>query len=433
MAESFYALTPPAGEALRDTFTGSAGTLLTAHAGESLAWTGDSGLVLDGAGNVGLPSASIATCVTTATHTAEADVEVTGTFPASTVGDAGISLARVYFRYGNPDGWGLNWVRAEVRLSNTGNWLVQLWAQRFTGPGTSISASVPGEITAMGNGVPFTLFVSLRGTTVTAQLQGGGVMSTATLTDTAVPTTSGQLALELSRAVSGATLTVNSVTVSQPVATGRDLRTRARILGTGAGAVAQEPRLIRVPSEAVLSYRGMAASWRITGSSSPQGLLTVRNTSATVLVRVRSFMVTMDATATLANPAIMFQLGFYTGLTSPSGGTLLTPVPFDTTQTSVAADVRCSGTADGVVSNLAWGAAASSAIVRQREVQRITSTTSTGAQQRFLPIELVDDSPNFVLTQNQALLLGANAVVAGDNVATNHYIVSVCWDEYTLP
>lgn len=100
----------------------------------------------------------------------------------------------------------------------------------------------------------------------------------------------------------------------------------------------------------VVTFRGFTASFRTPGvAAGDTPLFTVFNTTGSgVLVAVRRLVVQHEFPALTA---VARTNSITRVTTAPTGGTLLTPVTFDTTQTHVASvELRCASSADGTAS-----------------------------------------------------------------------------------
>lgn len=211
-----------------------------------------------------------------------------------------------------------------------------------------------------------------------------------------------------------------------------DIRVRER---TVAGSTVGEQYII-AQDEKVPSFRGMAASFRTVGSTAtPQWVWQMQNATGTaVLVAVKSVVVMMDATA--ANTALNPIFGLNRSTGTRGGGTALSKVSVglgpDAAQTSDA-NVTHSGasSADGT-NTLITGLTAGSWMHR-----RLGNRLHTAAGQVVTPpLELVPQvlqRDGIILRSTEQLAVTLTTALAADNVVTNHYTVSVLWDEYLLP
>lgn len=170
-----------------------------------------------------------------------------------------------------------------------------------------------------------------------------------------------------------------------------------------------------------------AATFRTIGSgATPQNLLTIQNGDATKLVYVRRVIVQMDATAVLTTVMPLIKASRTTDI--PSGGTTLNKGLFDTAATSNANTVvRGSAASDGAALG-AMTATAGDVLWEQYCMRLHTAVGQVLALDNNMLPSLVD-TQNFILRQNQALLVQVVAPAGGSNPNTNHYVVMVVWEE----
>lgn len=169
-----------------------------------------------------------------------------------------------------------------------------------------------------------------------------------------------------------------------------------------------------------------ATTFRILGTAaSPHNLFTIENTHATTLVKVRRLLVQLDATAVLASVMPQVKCGRATAV--PSGGTALAKAQFDTNAASDGAvTVRGANASDG------GGASAITStmgdVMWQQYCMRMHTVVGQvlALDNSLIPL-LCDDTP-IILRQNQALLVSVIGAGAS-NPATNHWFVSVVWEE----
>jgi hypothetical protein len=170
-----------------------------------------------------------------------------------------------------------------------------------------------------------------------------------------------------------------------------------------------------------------ATSWRILGTgASPHILFAITNTHATTLVKVHRMLCQMDATAVLINVMPQVKCGRVTG-GNPSGGTALTKAQFDTGATSDAA-ISCIGaTASDGGGATAITATLGDILWQQYAMRMHTLVGQVLAPDNALVPVLCDTTP-IILSQNQALMVSVIGTAAS-NPATNHWFVSVVWEE----
>lgn len=169
-----------------------------------------------------------------------------------------------------------------------------------------------------------------------------------------------------------------------------------------------------------------ATTFRILGTAaSPHLLMTIENTHATMLVKVRRLLVQMDATALLAAVMPQVKCGRATGV--PSGGTALAKAVFDTLATSDGAVIVRGGNASDGGGATAITATMGDIMWQQYCMRMHTMVGQVLAMDNSLIPALCDTTP-IILRQNQALLVSVIGTAAS-NPATNHWFVSVVWEE----
>lgn len=211
-----------------------------------------------------------------------------------------------------------------------------------------------------------------------------------------------------------------------------EIRARERTVDGGTYA---EQYVIPV-DEKVSSFHGMASTFRTVGSvATTQWLWQMQNAAGSaVLVAVRSVICTMDATAALATPNPVFGLTRSTG--TRAGGTAMTKVsagtgPDAADTSSASVTVQGAASADGtntLITGLTVGGWMS---------RRVGNRLHTAVGQVLAPpLELVPlplQKDGIILRASEQLAVVLSAAATTDNPVTNHYTVSVVWDEYTLP
>lgn len=170
-----------------------------------------------------------------------------------------------------------------------------------------------------------------------------------------------------------------------------------------------------------------AASFRTLGTAAtPHNLFTIENIDATKLIYIRKITVELDATAVLV--AVTPQIKLSRATAVPTGGTVIAKAQFDTANASNANSIIRGATAsDGGVAT-AITATAGTTLWQEYNMRMHTVVG------QVLPVEskvapLIVDTQNLILRQNQALLVQVVASVGTSNPATNHWIVSVVWEE----
>ena len=168
-----------------------------------------------------------------------------------------------------------------------------------------------------------------------------------------------------------------------------------------------------------------AASFRILGTAAtPHNLLTIENTDATVLARVRDITIQLDATAVLTGVMPLVKVSRATAV--PTGGTTLSKAQFDTANASDAQIVvRGANASDGGVAS-AITATAGPTIWQEYQMRMHTVVGQVISPPSRLRTILTKD---LVLRQNDAILVQVVASAGASNPATNHWSVCVTWDE----
>lgn len=170
-----------------------------------------------------------------------------------------------------------------------------------------------------------------------------------------------------------------------------------------------------------------AASFRTLGSAAtPHNLLTIENIDATKLVTIRRVTVQLDATAVLTSVMPQVKASRATGV--PTGGTALSKAQFDTANASNANTIVRGATAsDGGVAT-AITATAGTTIWQQYCMRMHTVVGQVLAPDNNV-LPLLVETKDFILRQNQALLIQIVASAGTSNPATNHWFCNVVWDE----
>lgn len=170
-----------------------------------------------------------------------------------------------------------------------------------------------------------------------------------------------------------------------------------------------------------------AASFRTLGTAAtPQNLFTIENIDATKLVWIRRVTVQLDATAVLTS--VMPQVKASRATAVPTGGTALNKGQFDTGNASNANTICRGGTAsDGGVAT-AITATAGTTLWQQYCMRMHTVVGQVLAPDNNV-LPLLVETEDFVLRQNQALLIQIVASAGASNPATNHWFCNVVWEE----
>ena len=170
-----------------------------------------------------------------------------------------------------------------------------------------------------------------------------------------------------------------------------------------------------------------AATFRQVGNAATtQNLLTIENVDATKLVWVRRLTVQMDATVALTAVMPLIKTSRTTAV--PTGGTALAKGLFDTTASSNANTIVRGSTATDGGANSGPTATAGDIIWQQYGMRLHTAVGQVlGNDNNALPALV--ETTDFVLRQDEALLVQVVAAVGTSNPATNHYFVQVVWEE----
>lgn len=202
-----------------------------------------------------------------------------------------------------------------------------------------------------------------------------------------------------------------------------EYRTRER---TVAGATVVEQYLIFEDSERVQTFKGMASSLVIPSTADIASLF--NKTGSGTLVAVRRFSLQNDYTSTTAT---VRDIDAIRVTVAPTGGTLATPVAWDTAVNSHAAQVefRYAASADDVLSVLTV-----TTTTPQAWSQSHSRMISAAEQQRFIDGSMVPDlaaGDPVVLREGEGLLMHNFGSVPTSGHA--HYVINAMWEEYSLP
>lgn len=170
-----------------------------------------------------------------------------------------------------------------------------------------------------------------------------------------------------------------------------------------------------------------SATFRILGTAAtPQNLFTIENLDATKLVTIRRLTVQMDATALLVS--VMPQVKASRASAVPTGGTVLAKAQFDTANASNANTiVRGGNAADGGVATAIVATAGT--VIWQQYSMRMHSLAGQVLAPDNNVLPLLVETNNFILRQNQALLVQIIASAGASNPATNNWFCNVAWEE----
>lgn len=173
-------------------------------------------------------------------------------------------------------------------------------------------------------------------------------------------------------------------------------------------------------------YFSAATFRQIGNAATTQNLFTIENIDSTKLVYVRRILVQMDATAVLTAVMPLIKTSRATGV--PTGGTTLNKGQFDTANASNANTICRGSTASDGGANSGPTATPGTVLWEQFGMRLHTAVGQILApDNNALP--LLVDTQNFILRQNEALLVHIVAAAGTSNPATNHYFCQVVWEE----
>ncbi len=203
-----------------------------------------------------------------------------------------------------------------------------------------------------------------------------------------------------------------------------DVRGRERSVG---GNTAVEQYVIPIDEFVTgyqTSYRGMVTTFRTIGlASANHNLFTIWNkTGSTKLIAVRRLSFLTDATGALATVAPVVQVSRITAL--PTGGTVLTPVAFDTALTH---DTNCE--AMGATASDGGAATTITSTAGTRAWADLKMRLHTAVGQVLFPDEYL--IPQFC--DREPIILraaeGLQVQMVQAALTTDHYVVSCAFDE----
>jgi hypothetical protein len=228
-------------------------------------------------------------------------------------------------------------------------------------------------------------------------------------------------------------VTAGHSTTSLTVTRAQDGTTGAAHTTGAVVAMVMAEQYVIPTSERVVSGRGMVGSFRIVGTAaaSPHNLFSLENASGSaVLVAVRSLQLRVDYTAAATAVAPVIRSSRATG--TPAGGTAATKVLMDSAgASSSSVTARGGASADGTnaaITGLTAGSTGWEALIGRAH-------TVVG-QILTPPIDLLPpfmDIDPLILRAGETLLAQLVYTSTTDNPATNHYVLTATWDEFTLP
>lgn len=217
---------------------------------------------------------------------------------------------------------------------------------------------------------------------------------------------------------------------------GKMLRTRSRTVG----ANTVHEQYVIAQDEKILTYRGRGATFLVQGrTTTPSTVLTIFNTSATVLVDVNRIMIDSYQTAGKLVSVAPQVIRAVRLTAAPAGGAAITKVPLDTADTSnasvallqdAASDTAQPGTALSSTSVGTLTQEISARTITNGDTGAVASTrTPIYASELADRIEFFAGTADVTLRQNQGLAL--QLINAG--VASDRWVAVLDWEEYTLP
>jgi hypothetical protein len=172
-------------------------------------------------------------------------------------------------------------------------------------------------------------------------------------------------------------------------------------------------------------YFSAATFRQIGNAATTQNLMTIENIDSTKLVYVRKVVVQMDATAVLTAVMPLIKIS---RCAVPSGGTTLSKAQFDTANSSNANTICRGSTASDGGANSGPTATPGTIIWQQFGMRLHTAVGQVLAPDNDV-LPTVAALNNFVLRQNEALVVAIVAAAGTSNPATNHYTVQIVWEE----
>jgi hypothetical protein len=223
---------------------------------------------------------------------------------------------------------------------------------------------------------------------------------------------------------------------------GKMLRTFTRSV---AGNTVHE-QAVQIVDPRQVTYRGRGSTYRITGRAPAtpfiQNLMTIWNPAGNnVLVDVQRIMIDSYSTATRImniHPAIV-RVDRITA--APSGGNAVVKVPMDTADvTDAEVALLQDASADGTNSTAALAVThTAGAFLTQEVVPRVAShaaTTTTNVTPWMEPadrMEFFAGEPDVTLRAGNGLSLFLQGQAATSIPATDFFVATIDWEEYTLP
>lgn len=222
-----------------------------------------------------------------------------------------------------------------------------------------------------------------------------------------------------------------------PDSTGSKIHTISRVIG--ANTVEQQVVLIGDRREVL--FRGRSSTFRIVGrAAATQNLMTIYNASTTRLVDVKRVM--FDAYGTAARvitvPPAIVRISRFT--TASSNGTVLSQTSLDTAETSDV-NVTCRGdsSADGTNSTTTLTVTIPAGTILAQELipRQLWNSGTVAATMTWSEVAdrmvFLEGSADVTLRQNQGLVVHLASPAATSIPNTDNFLVSIDWEEYTVP
>lgn len=217
-------------------------------------------------------------------------------------------------------------------------------------------------------------------------------------------------------------------------AAGKKLRTRQRTVGAN---VVDEQYVITMADERLVSFGGRAATFRAPGRAGTTGasLLQIVNAAGSgIIVSVDRLTVDVMGTAVMGVTVIPPVIRLYKLTAAATGGGAVVKTPDNTLQTSNAGvTLLQDATADGTLAATALGATipANLGFISQEYMPRLITAAGYEVADRL--DFLAGEKHEQWLHPGQAMLLRLDYTVATANPASNHWLTTLRWSEFTLP
>lgn len=181
-------------------------------------------------------------------------------------------------------------------------------------------------------------------------------------------------------------------------------------------------------------YRGRASTFRIAGIAGTTGqrLFSIHNASgSTIKVDVHKVAIDVIQTAVMAITVVPPVIRLYRVTVLPTGGTAVTKVAEDTSRPATSSSVTLlQGTASdgGAATNITATLPANNVITQEYVPRMITAVGYEMADRMEF---LAQDNEAITLGALEGLVVNLDYTTATQNPTSNHYIVTVRWEEYT--